>query len=98
MVDTFSKVMLDNLNNRGILLPGLSTCKSLQTQKQRQILFNTIKSQLYLLRFTAAGYATVQAWTINEIYSAILPAEEVKRQFFIAKNLTPSLKFQELRN
>uniref|UniRef100_A0A1I8BNB3 Leucine carboxyl methyltransferase 1 n=1 Tax=Meloidogyne hapla TaxID=6305 RepID=A0A1I8BNB3_MELHA len=35
MNDNFSKVMLDNLNNRGIHLPGLAVCESLLTQKQR---------------------------------------------------------------
>uniref|UniRef100_A0A6V7UXC5 [phosphatase 2A protein]-leucine-carboxy methyltransferase n=1 Tax=Meloidogyne enterolobii TaxID=390850 RepID=A0A6V7UXC5_MELEN len=35
MNDNFSKVMLDNLNNRGIHLPGLAVCETLSTQKQR---------------------------------------------------------------
>lgn len=64
MVDTFSKVMLDNLNNRGILLPGMAACKTLQTQRQR---------------FINAGFPMVNGWTINEIYTKFLPSEEIQR-------------------
>lgn len=35
MNDNFSKVMLNNLNHRGIALPGLGACESLETQKRR---------------------------------------------------------------
>lgn len=35
MNDTFSKVMLENLNKRGILLPGLAFCENLETQNKR---------------------------------------------------------------
>ncbi|KAL3104210.1 hypothetical protein niasHS_002237 [Heterodera schachtii] len=64
MTDTFSKVMSTNLSSRGIHLPGLSTCKSLQTQKQR---------------FLNVGFSHVQAWTISEIYSQHFQRQEVSR-------------------
>lgn len=35
MNDNFSKVMLENLNKRGILLPSLASCESLETQNKR---------------------------------------------------------------
>uniref|UniRef100_A0A914GUF6 Leucine carboxyl methyltransferase 1 n=1 Tax=Globodera rostochiensis TaxID=31243 RepID=A0A914GUF6_GLORO len=64
MTDTFSKVMSNNLNSRGIHLPGLSACKSLQTQKQR---------------FLSTGYPYVQAWTINQIYNSFFQKHDVSR-------------------
>ncbi|KAL3077050.1 hypothetical protein niasHT_035893 [Heterodera trifolii] len=65
MTDTFSKVMSTNLSSRGIHLPGLPTCKSLQTQKQR---------------FLNVGFPHVQAcWTISEIYSQHLQRQEVSK-------------------
>lgn len=35
MNDTFGKIMLDNLHTRGIALPGLSACESLESQRDR---------------------------------------------------------------
>uniref|UniRef100_A0A914LWB8 Leucine carboxyl methyltransferase 1 n=1 Tax=Meloidogyne incognita TaxID=6306 RepID=A0A914LWB8_MELIC len=64
MNDNFSKVMLDNLNNRGIHLPGLAVCESLSAQKQR---------------FSSVGFSMVNGWTINEIYTNFLPEQEVQR-------------------
>jgi len=37
MTDAFSKVMTDNLEKRGILLPGSAHCESLESQKQKSV-------------------------------------------------------------
>ncbi|KAF7638857.1 Leucine carboxyl methyltransferase 1 [Meloidogyne graminicola] len=65
MNDNFSKIMLDNLNNRGIHLPGLVVCESLSTQKQRFFCFKFFK--ILFFRFSTVGFQTVNAWTINRI-------------------------------
>ncbi|KAI1716248.1 leucine carboxyl methyltransferase domain-containing protein [Ditylenchus destructor] len=64
MTDNFSKIMLDNLNHRGIILPGLPACESLQSQKRR---------------FLNTGWHSVHSWTVNEIYQAYLNPVEVER-------------------
>ncbi|KAH7728201.1 leucine carboxyl methyltransferase [Aphelenchoides avenae] len=64
MNDNFGKIMLDNLHNRGIALPGLPACENLHTQKER---------------FLKNGWQTAHAWTMNEIYSKHLDRAEVGR-------------------
>uniref|UniRef100_A0A1I8ATA8 Leucine carboxyl methyltransferase 1 n=1 Tax=Steinernema glaseri TaxID=37863 RepID=A0A1I8ATA8_9BILA len=63
MNDVFGKVMLDNLQKRGIGLLGLSACEDLDTQRTR---------------FLSNGWTDASAWTMNDVYSK-LDAEEVKR-------------------
>ncbi|KAI6222999.1 putative cytosolic purine 5-nucleotidase [Aphelenchoides fujianensis] len=54
MSDKFSSVMQSSLQERGILLPGLPACQSLETQKSR---------------FETAGFSRVGAWTMQELYA-----------------------------
>jgi [phosphatase 2A protein]-leucine-carboxy methyltransferase len=64
MCDNFGKIMLDNLHTRGIVLPGLPACESLQSQQQR---------------FIRNGFQTAHAWTMNDIYCKHLNRNEVAR-------------------
>jgi len=64
MKDHFGEVMIKNLCNRGIMLPGLATCESLQTQKTR---------------FLNSGFTHACAWTIDELYKGYLNPFEVTR-------------------
>uniref|UniRef100_A0A0M3K9W0 [phosphatase 2A protein]-leucine-carboxy methyltransferase n=1 Tax=Anisakis simplex TaxID=6269 RepID=A0A0M3K9W0_ANISI len=64
MGDTFGGVMERNLQQRGIILPGLSSCKSLESQKQR---------------FLDNKWESVNIWTMSEIYKTKLPKNEVTR-------------------
>lgn len=56
--------MLTNLKSRGIMLPGLSACDNIETQKNR---------------FIENGFKGANVWTVLEIYRHHLSAEEVKR-------------------
>uniref|UniRef100_A0AC34FQX9 Leucine carboxyl methyltransferase 1 n=1 Tax=Panagrolaimus sp. ES5 TaxID=591445 RepID=A0AC34FQX9_9BILA len=62
--DKFGEVMLSNLKSRGIMLPGLSVCDDIETQKRR---------------FAENGFEKVNAWTVLEIYRNHFSPEEVKR-------------------
>ncbi|VDN06331.1 unnamed protein product [Thelazia callipaeda] len=62
--DTFGKVMVSNLNYRGIILPGLHTCESLNTQR---------------MRFLSSGWVTVVAKTMREIYDHDIPPSYIER-------------------
>jgi len=62
--DTFGKVMVCNLKERGIMVPGLPACKDLEFQKER---------------FIENGFTDVQAWTVLDIYRNQLSKVEVER-------------------
>uniref|UniRef100_A0A915ED73 Leucine carboxyl methyltransferase 1 n=1 Tax=Ditylenchus dipsaci TaxID=166011 RepID=A0A915ED73_9BILA len=64
MNDNFGRIMLDNLHQRGIMLPGLPTCETLQTQMRR---------------FLTSGWSMAKAWTINQVYNQLLKKQEVER-------------------
>lgn len=46
ITDTFGKVMISNLHQRGILLPGLGPCESLEAQKKRLVV-NSIAREVF---------------------------------------------------
>lgn len=62
--DNFGKIMVYNLNERGIMVPGLPVCKDLDSQKER---------------FTENGFTDVEAWTVLNIYHNHLSRAEVER-------------------
>ncbi|KAI6173241.1 ER membrane protein complex subunit 4 [Aphelenchoides besseyi] len=64
MSDKFSSVMQSSLQERGILLPGLPSCLSLETQKQR---------------FLNAGFSQIGAWTMQELYAQHFDSNEIQR-------------------
>jgi len=64
MADAFSQVMTKNLEQRGILLPGVAHCDSLESQKKE---------------FLEAGWTSVDAWTMEEIYQKFLNPLEISR-------------------
>ena len=59
--------MVENLNKRGILLPGLPACESLERQKQR---------------FLNVGFSRASAWTMEEVYAKHLSRSEIERLSF----------------
>lgn len=64
MTDKFSAIMQDNLHERGIHLPGFGVCESLETQKNR---------------FLQAGFARVEAWTMQDLYARHFNSEDITR-------------------
>lgn len=62
--DNFTKIMLENLNRRGIFLPGLSACETREKQQQR---------------FLRAGFSSVQVLTMAEVYTNHLDQCEIGR-------------------
>uniref|UniRef100_A0A914CK12 Leucine carboxyl methyltransferase 1 n=1 Tax=Acrobeloides nanus TaxID=290746 RepID=A0A914CK12_9BILA len=64
MTDKFSQIMTNNLNSRGIVLPGITACENLETQKQR---------------FLDSGFDYVHVWTMDKIYREFLDKIEVAR-------------------
>uniref|UniRef100_A0A915BYA0 Leucine carboxyl methyltransferase 1 n=1 Tax=Parascaris univalens TaxID=6257 RepID=A0A915BYA0_PARUN len=64
MKDSFGEVMEKNLQQRGIVLPGLTACANIESQKQR---------------FLDSQWEHVDVWTMNEIYQKKLSQDEVKR-------------------
>jgi hypothetical protein len=54
MTDKFSSIMQSSLSERGIHLPGMAVCESLETQQNR---------------FLQAGFARVNAWTMQDLYA-----------------------------
>uniref|UniRef100_A0AC34RC35 Leucine carboxyl methyltransferase 1 n=2 Tax=Panagrolaimus sp. JU765 TaxID=591449 RepID=A0AC34RC35_9BILA len=64
VVDKFGQVMVENLKERGIMLPGLPVCENLDSQKDR---------------FFENGFTDVEAWTVLDIYRNYLNKDEVKR-------------------
>uniref|UniRef100_A0A0K0DXU6 Leucine carboxyl methyltransferase 1 n=1 Tax=Strongyloides stercoralis TaxID=6248 RepID=A0A0K0DXU6_STRER len=61
--DTFGQVMIQNLNQRGITLDGLSLCDTIQSQVDR---------------FKRNGFDKVSIWKMNEVYSKHLPENKRK--------------------
>lgn len=64
MTDKFSSVMQSSLHERGIHLPGLAVCESLETQKER---------------FLRNGFMRAEAWTMQELYSKHFNHEDIAR-------------------
>ncbi|CAG9533216.1 unnamed protein product [Cercopithifilaria johnstoni] len=62
--DTFGKIMVSNLHERGIILPGLDACENLDAQKKR---------------FMDSGWKNVVVKTMWEIYGTEIPDMQVKR-------------------
>uniref|UniRef100_A0A0N5CHP1 Leucine carboxyl methyltransferase 1 n=1 Tax=Strongyloides papillosus TaxID=174720 RepID=A0A0N5CHP1_STREA len=62
--DTFGEVMINNLNQRGITLDGLSLCNSVEDQ---------------IGRFKKGGFEKVSLWKMSDVYSKYLPENERKR-------------------
>ncbi|VDK76202.1 unnamed protein product [Litomosoides sigmodontis] len=62
--DTFGKIMVSNLHERGIILPGLAACENLDAQKKR---------------FVDNGWGNVLVKTMWEIYGKEIPDVQVKR-------------------
>ncbi|XP_022909478.1 leucine carboxyl methyltransferase 1 [Onthophagus taurus] len=63
MNDTFGHVMLENMRARGCTLAGISSCKSLETQRQR---------------FEENNWTGSKSWDMVEIYKSI-PNDERER-------------------
>lgn len=64
MTDKFSSVMQSSLHERGIHLPGLAVCESLETQKER---------------FLRNGFVQTGAWTMQELYSKHFNQADIMR-------------------
>ncbi|KAI6191969.1 ER membrane protein complex subunit 4 [Aphelenchoides bicaudatus] len=64
MIDKFSSVMQNSLSERGIHLPGMSVCESLETQKNR---------------FLQAGFSRVASWTMQDLYENHFNKADVAR-------------------
>lgn len=64
MTDKFSAIMQTNLQERGIHLPGLPACASLDTQRNR---------------FAANGYSRVSACTMQDLYTKHFDAAEISK-------------------
>ncbi|TKR80682.1 hypothetical protein L596_014716 [Steinernema carpocapsae] len=60
MNDNFGKIMLENLQTRGIGLLGLNACEDLDTQRKR---------------FLTNGWTNAEAWTMNDVYKNLDPKE-----------------------
>uniref|UniRef100_A0A1I7V363 Leucine carboxyl methyltransferase 1 n=1 Tax=Caenorhabditis tropicalis TaxID=1561998 RepID=A0A1I7V363_9PELO len=62
--DAFTKVMEQNLGERGIQLHGLEMCESAEKQEER---------------FRTAGFKTVKVLDMNQVFNTFLDKEEVSR-------------------
>lgn len=67
MTDKFSSVMQSSLHERGIHLPGLPVCESLESQKSR---------------FLKAGFSQAGAWTMQELYAQHFNPTDISRYTF----------------
>lgn len=62
--DNFGRIMIQNLKERGILMPGLPVCHDLESQKRR---------------FYDCNFKVANAWTVHQIYKNHLDKAEVQR-------------------
>uniref|UniRef100_A0A7E4ZVB2 Leucine carboxyl methyltransferase 1 n=1 Tax=Panagrellus redivivus TaxID=6233 RepID=A0A7E4ZVB2_PANRE len=62
--DRFGEIMVKNLKDRGIHLPGLAICTNLDSQKNH---------------FRTANFETINAWTVLHVYQKFFSPSEIER-------------------